>query len=84
MKVIEELWITYSVGTKFCYVAVHDVVASIGKARAMAMTGFHAFTGCDTTSTFFGKGKKSAYAIWEKHPVFQNEFLELSGQITKQ
>ena len=49
---MEELWITYSSGTKFCYVAIHEVVESIGRQHAMAMPGFHAFTGCDITSTF--------------------------------
>ena len=63
MGVVEELWITFSTATNFSYVAIYDVVSSIGKSRAMAMPGFHAFTGCDTTSTFFRKGKKTAYCI---------------------
>ena len=64
------------------HVAIHDAVSSLGKSRALAMPGFHAFTGCDTTSSFFRKGKKTAYPIWVKHPIFDNAFLELSGQNT--
>jgi hypothetical protein len=31
-------------------------------------TAFHAVTGCDTTSAFFGKGKKKAWSVWHSHP----------------
>ena len=77
--IMEELWITYSTGSKFCYVAIHQVVQSIGKPRAMAMPAYHAFTGCDTTSTFFGRGKKTTHAIWMKYLVFDSAFLEMSS-----
>ena len=43
------------------------------------MPGFHSFTGCDTTSSFFGKGKESAYAVREKMEI-DNAFLELSDR----
>ena len=29
---------------------------------------FHALTGCDTTSTFYGKSKTSAWQTWELYP----------------
>lgn len=35
---------------------------------AKALPAFHALTGCDTTSAFFGKGKKSAWSIWQNFP----------------
>ncbi|GFN95538.1 hypothetical protein PoB_002204400 [Plakobranchus ocellatus] len=41
---------------------------------------FHAFTGCDTVSSFAGRGKKTAFHIWksfdEVTPVFSSLFLE--------
>ena len=77
---IDELWITFSSGKKFCYVAIHDVVLELGKSHAMALPGFHALTGCDTTSTFFGKGKKTSYSTWQKNRMFDELFLEMSGQ----
>ena len=60
---IKELWITYSTGKKFSYVAIHDVVLLFGESHAMELPGFHVLTGRDTTSTFFGKGKKSVYSV---------------------
>ena len=52
---LEELWIAYSTGANRRYVAIHEVVASLGQVRSLALPGFHVFTGCDTTSSFFGK-----------------------------
>jgi len=42
------------------------------KIRSLA--GFHAFTGCDTTSAFFRKGKKGPMKILEKNSEFVQYF----------
>ena len=81
---IEELWIAFSTGKKLCYVGIHDVVQKLGTSRAMSLPGFHALTGCDTTSTFFGKGKKTTYSTWQKNQMFDNLFLEMSSQIIEE
>ena len=55
----------------FCtsrYIPVHDVTERLGPSVAKALPAFHALTGCDTTSAFFGKGKKSAWSIWQNFP----------------
>ena len=36
---------------------------------------FHAFMGCDTTSAFLGKGKKSAWEAWKVYPEATEAFL---------
>lgn len=54
---LHELWVAYRVGKHFCYVPVHYIVSSHGAEVAIAMLVFHAFTGCDTTSVFAGRGK---------------------------
>ena len=63
---LEALRITYGVGDEIGYIAIHDVVSSIGGCRAMAMPGCHAFSGCDTTSTIYGKRKRTSYLTSEK------------------
>jgi len=35
---------------------------------------FHSFTGCDTTSCFVGKGKKSAWDAWKSFPDVREAF----------
>ena len=77
---LDELWIAYSMGANRRYVAIHEVVASIGQTRSLGLPGFHAFTGCDTTSSFFGKGKKSAYSVWLSHSKFDCAFSEMSNR----
>ena len=44
---------------------------ALGQARAKALIGFHAFTGCDVTAKFCGKGKASCW----------NLFLEADNEI---
>jgi len=38
------------------------------------VVGLQVFTGVDSTSAFVGKGKKKAFALFEKHPEFQQAF----------
>ena len=44
---------------------------------AETLPGLHAFTGCDTVSSFAGKGKLSALTIVKRDTDFQNAFSEL-------
>jgi len=41
------------------------------------LPGFHALTGCDTTSAFYGKGKRTAYSLLEKYPEYLRSFEKL-------
>jgi len=38
---------------------------------------FHAFTGCDTVSSFGGRGKKTAWKVWEVFPEVTEAFEHL-------
>ncbi|GFS26659.1 hypothetical protein ElyMa_007060900 [Elysia marginata] len=38
-----------------------------GVRKSKALPFFHAFSGCDTTSAFFGKGKKTAWQAWQAY-----------------
>ena len=54
----ETLWIAFGVGKHFRYIPVHEVATALGPQKSLALTFFHAVTGCDTVSAFTGKGKK--------------------------
>ena len=43
---------------------------------------FHSFTGCDTTSSFAGKGKKTAWDTWAICPEITDVFSSLMSQPT--
>lgn len=42
-----------------------------------ALLGFHCFTGCDSVSSFKGKGKASALTVFRKNPAFRSSFSKL-------
>ena len=61
---IDKLWISFGTGKNFRYIAIHDIRQHLGPDKCVALPFFHAFTGCDTVSSFLGKGKKTAWDAW--------------------
>ena len=45
-----------------------QIVASTW-TKCLALPVFHYLTGCDTTSSFGGKGKKTGWEAWNAYPV---------------
>jgi len=58
-------------------IAAHIIALSLGVDKSRALPFFHALTGCDTTSCFFHRGKKSAWETWNVYPEVTQAFLEL-------
>jgi len=75
----EELWIGFGTGKKFRYIPVHEIVTSLGPQKARCLGVFHAFTGCDTVSSFDGRGKKSAWDRWTSFPAVSEAFSSLAN-----
>jgi hypothetical protein len=73
-----ELWIAFGTGKNFRYLAAHNISAILGENKAKALTMFHAITGCDTTSFFSGKGKKTSWDVWDVFPQITDVFVDLS------
>jgi len=73
-----EIWMLFGVGKHQRYIAVHEIANSLGPMKCRSMSIFHALTGCDVTSFFCGRGKKSAWDTWDVYPDITNMFLELS------
>ena len=51
-----------------------------GKWKSQALPVFHAQTGCDTTSSFKGKGKKSAWQVWQAYEEATETLEHLASQ----
>ena len=52
---------------------MHDITLAIGPLVCNILPAVHALTGCDTTSSFFGIGKKTVYKTSIQNPQkFQN------------
>ena len=53
------IWITFGTGNNFTYYHINAIYEDLGREKSLSLPVFHSFTGCDTTSAFIGKGKKS-------------------------
>lgn len=71
-----ELWVYFGVVKSFRYIAVHTL-ENILDIKAKALPMFHALTRCDTVSSIYGWGKKSAWATWMACPAATVAFLTL-------
>jgi hypothetical protein len=84
MKNTSELWFQTGLitSTKDCrrYIPVHELCKSLSSAVCEILPAAHALTGCDTTSSFFGIGKKSMFkALKETLNQFQDQIFHLSN-----
>lgn len=70
-KLTPEIWISSGTSQERTFIPVHsiDLPASV----IDNVIAFHAITGCDTTSQFAGKGKKTAWKICLKCPHLLNQ-----------
>lgn len=55
-----EIWVGFGTCADFRYIAAHEISRTLKPQVSKALHFFHAFTGCDTVSCFYGKGKKTA------------------------
>ena len=61
---IEQLWIAFGTGKDFRYTPIHAISSALCPHMAKGLLLFYAFTGCDITSYFTNRGKKSAWKTW--------------------
>lgn len=84
MSNIEELWFqTGSVNSMktWRFVPVHDITLAIGPLVCNILPAVHALTGCDTTSSFFGIGKKTVYKTSIQNPQKFQNLLSLTWRV---
>ena len=69
------VWVGCGAGNHFTYYDISLICQTLGDQKSRALPFFHAFTGCNTTSQFLGKGKKSAWESWKAYPEVSEAFL---------
>ena len=74
---LEEIWIAFGTGKHFRLIPVHAIAKSLGPEKSMSLLMLHAFTGCDQTSFFIHKGKKTAWATSKVFPEVHGAFAAL-------
>ena len=58
---------------------INVICESLGEPQSRALHVFHAFSGCDTTSAFNGKGKKSVWQAWQAFEDVTETFVYPAG-----
>ena len=53
---IDELWVKFGAGKKKRWLPIHIYVQHLGKQKCLALLFWYTFTGCDTGSSFNGRG----------------------------
>ncbi|KAK3728106.1 hypothetical protein QZH41_014263 [Actinostola sp. cb2023] len=80
---LAQVWLALGTGVHLRYIAARDISRSLGSDMSKCLPFFHAFTGCDTVSSFAGKGKKTAFTTWKSCPAVTESFLELTERPTQ-
>ena len=62
------------------YLDICNLTNAIGRDMCQALLGMHAFTGCDTVSAFFGKGKAKALRILQTDSNYRDTFKKLGQE----
>ena len=74
-----DMWMAFGKGKHFKYIHINTICNALGRDKSIALPVFHCFTGCDTTSAFFGKGKKSAWEAWKSFSDVTEAFLYIAN-----
>ena len=75
--VLSELWISFGTGKEHRIIPAHLIAQKLGEEKALAVMMLHAFTGCDQTSAFLNKGKKSSWDTFNIYPKVVSVFANL-------
>ncbi|XP_065198086.1 uncharacterized protein LOC135829615 [Sycon ciliatum] len=62
-SIASRLSLLIGAGSRLRRINVNAASNKLGQEVSSALPGFHAFTGCDTTSAFAGRGKKAAFKL---------------------
>ena len=82
----KRIWVESSVQSKnnLTYISINQLFDQLVEPLCKVLPFYHAFTGCDYTSSFNRKGKIKPFKLLEKNPELQQAFLNLphSGDIS--
>jgi len=82
-KPLAGIWVAFGTGKNFRMCSINAICTYLGEARARALPIFHALTGCDTTSAFRGKGKKSEWQAWQAYEKVTRTFEFLATHLSE-
>ena len=73
------IWVAFGMSKNYRFYHINAICASLGEPQSRALPVFHSFSGCDTISSFNGKGKKSVWQAWQAYDDVTETFVYLAG-----
>ena len=73
------IWVAFGTGRSFKHFHINTACTTLGRNKCEAMLTFHAFTGCDTCSSFHGR-KKTACSTWASYTDVTSCFQTIAKQ----
>ena len=64
-------------GNKKRLIDISDLARGLTQPFCSALLSLHAYTGCDSTSAFKGKGKVKAVKVLQQKPAFVHALVQL-------
>ena len=81
-KLFSDCYFLTGTKDKVRIIDLQKVTAALDSKLCVSLIGLHVFTGCDTTSAFYGRGKKKALDIASKNPEFLDAFCALGSSFS--
>ena len=75
---LKGLWKEFRTGKDLRWFPIHKYASHLGEQICSGILLWYAFTGCDITSSFAGRGKTSAWETWKAFPEVTESFKRLS------
>ena len=75
-----DLWVAFGTGKDFRHYHINHICNQLGREMSCSLLLYHAYTGCDTVSAFFGKGKKLTWEAWKNYPAATDAFLAVYNE----
>jgi hypothetical protein len=69
---LADIWVAFGMGNNYRFYHINAIYASLGDPQSRALPAFDVFSGCDITSAFGGKGKKSIWQAWQAYKEVTN------------
>ena len=63
LQMFSELWFYTGTASNARYVPIHKISNNLGPTMCNMLPIFYCLTGCDSTASFFGIGKKRAFTV---------------------
>ena len=73
-----DIWIAFKTGKSTKSISLNALASHLGPTTCKAMALFHAFTGCDSTSSFKFKGKRYCYKLKDAVTPLMEEFATIA------